>query len=45
MLPSIQGNSGGALIDMDGKLIGINTAKISSTDVEESDMQSLFLKF
>ena len=33
MLPSI-GNSGGALIDMDGKLIGINTAKISSTDVE-----------
>ena len=45
MLPSIQGNSGGALIDMDGKLIGINTAKISSTDVEGIGYAILFLKF
>lgn len=28
------GNSGGALLDMEGKLEGINTAKIASTDVE-----------
>lgn len=29
-----EGNSGGALIDMDGKLVGINTMKISDTGVE-----------
>ena len=28
------GNSGVALLDMEGKLVGINTAKIASTDVE-----------
>ncbi|MCD7726785.1 MAG: trypsin-like peptidase domain-containing protein [Ruminococcus sp.] len=28
------GNSGGALFNMDGELVGISTAKISSTDVE-----------
>ena len=28
------GNSGGALLNMQGELIGINTAKISSTDIE-----------
>lgn len=28
------GNSGGALVDAEGKLIGINTAKISATGVE-----------
>lgn len=28
------GNSGGELLDMEGKLVGINTAKIASTDVE-----------
>lgn len=28
------GNSGGALFNMNGELVGINTAKVSSTDVE-----------
>lgn len=28
------GNSGGALFNMSGELVGINTAKVSSTDVE-----------
>ncbi len=28
------GNSGGALLNMSGELVGINTAKVSSTDVE-----------
>ncbi len=28
------GNSGGALFNMQGELVGINTAKVSSTDVE-----------
>ena len=28
------GNSGGALFNMEGELVGINTAKVSSTDVE-----------
>ena len=28
------GNSGGALLNMRGEVVGINTAKLSSTDVE-----------
>lgn len=34
-MPAINpGNSGGALLNMDDELIGINTAKLSSTEVE-----------